>query len=342
MYRLALTLALFASACSAALPAPPPPPTGPLAVAINIHGGRDLHAENGVVYWHELSAGESYQGAIYRTPIGGGEFGVLVDKGAYGDVAYDGGNAYYWVDDPAGKAIDLMRIPLSGGTPTKISVVPLVGFWGGTPIGAGKAFLMAEGQMVLDILAVPLAGGDPQPFASQNDGGDWNTSTKIIPTFAVDDNDLYWFAPSPHYRDFMMPPSETGGALLRAPFSGGPGKRFAQIPDASTFDAIAADKTGVYYSFTPYPSGGERGINHVDAAGNTTPVVSGAGTKQMLAKDGTLYWLQADTAPYGVMASRDGQTTLIAADPKPPQYLTLDEHNVYYVDADTIWQAALP
>lgn len=99
-------------------------------------------------------------------------------------------------------------------------------FWGAGAMFVGGGFLyVAPG---LNLMRVPVAGGDLSPFVSHDEAG---------PTVSIlaNDHDVYWVT---------QPTGSAGARLLRAPHAGGA----PLVITTSTEAMLLADATGMFFS----------------------------------------------------------------------------------------------
>jgi hypothetical protein len=293
-------------------------------------GAQDLHAQGGMVYWHEIVGQNTTMGPIKTMPVTGGTPVVLADM-TFGDIAFDADSLYYEVNDTGG--IDVMKLPLAGGAATQIAYLPTPEGWGAGPVANGNLFIMVGQEPNPIIWAVPTSGGDPQPFAKMTDG-DWPSSRNYSPGMVADQSNLYWSAPN---TNFM------GATFLEAPLAGGAPTKIGTLAVGRIIDRLAIDHGTFYYSWYTDPNKLPGGIEQIDASGNQTELVSGSVKPGAMVFSGsTVYWTEQWTAPFRLMATHaPGDQLVVASGMTPVRFLSVDGGRLFWLDATTLWSLQL-
>jgi hypothetical protein len=336
MRRTLIALIVAASGCSASAPVA----LFSGAVLNPLAGPQDLHAQGGMVYWHEIVDHNTTRGPIKAMPADGGTPTVLVDI-AFGDLAFDADSLYYEVADASQAGIDVMKLPLAGGAATQIAYLPTPGSWGASPVAGGYLFIMADHNPHAIVWAIRTTGGTPIQFAMMTDG-DWPDGHIFVPEMVADQTNLYWLAPATNYGLEDMP-DHTGGTFVKSPIAGGAPTKIGTLATGKLLGTVAQDGSAFYYAWSTDASTIPGGIDKIDAAGNDTELVSGSVNPHAMAFSGdTLYWSDLQTAPYQVLATHGpGEQQVLATGATPTHYLSVDGNRLFWLDDTTLWSLQL-
>lgn len=123
-------------------------------IAIAVSGGNVYYGETGI------AAGNTSMG-LRRIAADGGAVTKLFNGGPVGSIAVDSVNAYIAVFKLGTGLVDIVRLPLAGG-----SVTPLVSdldFADGLVLQGSTLYYAAETNERSFIAAIPVSGGEPRP-----------------------------------------------------------------------------------------------------------------------------------------------------------------------------------
>jgi hypothetical protein len=225
----------------------------PWSVAV---GGRDI-------YWVE-------QSAIQKVAATGGPATVLtVNDGRAGGIAVQGGDVY-WTNESGG----VFRVAAAGGDATRL------GGGAGLHLAVAGELLYLTDPSLGEVLAVPIAGGDPTILAA---------GQPDPLGLAVDSTSIY----------FTIRASTLAVSLLKTPLSGGAPTALASVPGQNAY-SIALDVTHAYFTDT-----GENAIMRVSLRGGTAvAVASGQAAPYDLALDcHHIYWTNQGNPATGTPAA---------------------------------------
>ncbi len=223
-------------------------------------------------------------------------------------VAVDLASAYFTSCSGAGGAGSVLRVPLTGGSPTTIAS------------GAGCPVSLALGDVTLyvagfdgsDITSVPLGGGTPTTLAS---GADRPVGV------AADRASVYW--------------TTSAGALMRVPLDGGAPVVLASGRQSATRPVLAGDD--VYWGD---PSGGA--ILGVPVSGGAPTIVVSAIMVTDLAIAGTdVVFADGYTLTRAPLGGGAPPTIIGTAGGSPLLAVAADDTSVYFASYSTLWKVPL-
>lgn len=262
-------------------------------------------------------------------------------------LAVDSTSLYYTADDPTTLVGTLWKLPVSGGSPTKLAAVLPTVFSEFVAVDPTSAYLISN-DSTPGLIEVPLGGGTPQAIASgpslslpcgqiavdstsvywagsgSGDGEVWEVplgggapvdlaSGQSLPCdVAVDLTNVYWA-------------DSTGGTVMEVPLSGGAPVTLAS--GQSKPAGIAVDSTSVYW-WTAYGT-----VMKVPVSGGTPVTLATGQTAQgPLAVDSTsVYWTNS-TGTVMKVALNGGAPVTLASGQNNPHGIAVDSTSVYWVN----------
>lgn len=257
----------------------------------------------------ESDAGAAAAAPTAETPPPGLPVTVLVkDLRGPNALAVDKGSVY-WVDELDG---DLARVPKRGGI--TMTVVP----GNGTPFSLPSSVAVDDSDVYFtsqidrtsSLARQDKNGGKPTIVAS--------STVAALGCVVVDESHIYWVG---------------GGAIMRAPKSGGPPASVAGGQKGA--DCVAVDDKNVYWS-----SGGSENAKFADGAivvstksgANVRVLVKGAEhAANVHVDDKNVYWQAGDKVMKSPKSNeRNGGATMLAQAPGPVADIALDDASVYF------------
>jgi hypothetical protein len=122
-------------------------------LALTLAGGNVYYGETGI------AAGNPSAG-LRRVPVDGGAVTKLFDGGPVGSVAVDDANAYVTVFRLGTGLVDIVRVPIGGGTSSVLAGG--FDFADGLVLQSGNLYYAAESSESVSIQAISLASGSPR------------------------------------------------------------------------------------------------------------------------------------------------------------------------------------
>jgi hypothetical protein len=122
-------------------------------IAVTVAGGKVYYGETGIGLGNP-SAG------LRRVPVDGGAVTKLFDDDPVGSIAVDGASVYFTVFQLGTGLVDILRIPIGGGTPAVLAGG--FDFADGLVLQGGNLYFVAESNESGSVQAINLANGSPR------------------------------------------------------------------------------------------------------------------------------------------------------------------------------------